>query len=281
MRETAFRAHLEGRIGGPSISSYIAYGRRLERELDLDLETCDLGDVGITAMMRELARKDVAPRSINNMMSVARSYRNFRQGSDGGAAPTVPRATTSRPAGLAPTPGHLRTSAPPPPERPAMIRSLSVRDLLITHGQIVDELRDRGVVRTGNSPVGDYAEALFARAFGWTLAGNSATSYDATDAAGMRYQVKCRRVTPRNTSRQLSALRRLEAKCFDVLAGVILDETYHVRRACLIPHEIVATLAKWTPHTNSWRFLLEDRVWDLPTVQDVTSELRQAAANVT
>lgn len=162
-------------------------------------------------------------------------------------------------------------------EQPAIVRSLSVRELLVYHGAVMDELRDRKIVRTGNNPVGDYAELLFARAFDWSLVSNSAAGYDATDAAGLRYQVKSRRMTRRNSSRQLSALRRLPERPFDVLAGLIFDETYAISRAILIPYEVVVSRAKWTPHTNSWRFMLEDNVWKLDGVTDVTPELRRAA----
>lgn len=106
-------------------------------------------------------------------------------------------------------------------ERPAHVRTASVRDLLTMHGQIMDELRERDVVRTANAPLGDYAELLFAIAFGWSLEGNSSMGHDATDVAGVRYQIKSRRVTPRNRSRQLSAIRRLPDQTFDFLAGIL------------------------------------------------------------
>ncbi|WP_147276179.1 DUF6998 domain-containing protein [Sphingomonas aracearum] len=48
------------------------------------------------------------------------------------------------------------------------------------------------------SPVGDYAETLFARAFGWTLEPNSRAAFDACDASGRRYQIKARRLGPKH-----------------------------------------------------------------------------------
>ena len=72
---------------------------------------------------------------------------------------------------------------------------LSVRDLLRLHGSAIEELRERQVVRTGNAPLGDYAEWLFAKAFGWTLEPNAAHGHDAVCAAGVRYQIKARRLT--------------------------------------------------------------------------------------
>ncbi|TIW59790.1 MAG: hypothetical protein E5V49_16815 [Mesorhizobium sp.] len=148
------------------------------------------------------------------------------------------------------------------------------------HGQIMDELREREVVRTANAPLGDYAELLFAIAFGWALEGNSSMGHDATDAAGVRYQVKSRRVTPRNKSRQLSAIRRLPDQTFDFLAGVLFDESYRVIKAILIPHSVVVARATRVELTNSWRFMLEDRVWQAEGARDVSREIIAAADKV-
>lgn len=91
---------------------------------------------------------------------------------------------------------------------------------------------------------------------------------------GKRYQIKGRRVTRFNKSRQLSALRDLGGGHFDFLAGVLFNEDYSVMRAALIPHAITMQQASFVKRTNSHRFLLRDSVWDAPDVNDVTAELR-------
>jgi hypothetical protein len=101
---------------------------------------------------------------------------------------------------------------------------------------------------------------------------------DATDVAEVRYQIKGRRLTPHNNSRQLGALRELPAQGFDVLAAVLFQEDYRILRAALIPHARVVDLAKRVERTNSWRFLLRDAVWSVPGVRDVTADLRRAEA---
>jgi hypothetical protein len=68
---------------------------------------------------------------------------------------------------------------------------------------MVDELLSQGVVRSTNNPVADYSEYLTARAFGLTLVASSSIGYDAIGEDDVRYQVKARRLTARNTSRQL------------------------------------------------------------------------------
>ena len=71
------------------------------------------------------------------------------------------------------------------------------------HARMVDELLSQGVVRSTNNPVADYSEYLTARAFGLTLVASSSIGYDAIGEDDVRYQVKARRLTARNTSRQL------------------------------------------------------------------------------
>lgn len=85
-------------------------------------------------------------------------------------------------------------------------------ELLAGYGAIMDELRRREIVRSSNSPVSDYAELLFCKAFAWVRQNNSAVGYDAKDTKGVRYQIKARRLTRQNSSRQLSAIRKLDDK---------------------------------------------------------------------
>ena len=155
---------------------------------------------------------------------------------------------------------------------------MSASELLAAHAQITDELRQRGVTRSANNPAGDYAEHLFCRAFGWRQADNSVKSYDAIDdRGGTRFQIKSRRLTAANTSRQVSALRGLDGDCFDFLAGVLFNKDFSVYRAAIIPHSVVLANAKYGAHTNSWRFFLRDGLWETAEVVDVTKQLREVS----
>lgn len=58
------------------------------------------------------------------------------------------------------------------------LATLPVQQLLTLDRQILNELRQRQIVRTANSPVGDWDELLVATAFGGELAPNSEKSYD-------------------------------------------------------------------------------------------------------
>lgn len=148
----------------------------------------------------------------------------------------------------------------------------STPELLALHAGLLAELRARGVLRSENNPTGDLAEYLFCSAYGWQRHSNSKKALDATGADGTRYQIKGRRHTRHNPSRQLSAIRDLDG--FDVLAAVLFDELYRVERAALIPVGVVRQYSTYTRHTNSFRFLLRDEVWDADQVIDATTRLR-------
>jgi hypothetical protein len=153
---------------------------------------------------------------------------------------------------------------------------IGTRDLLKTHAGILEELRKRKVLRSTNGPAGDYAEYLFCRAFPWKQQPNSSTGYDAVDASGVRYQIKGRRPTVTNRSRELSVLRRLDEDVFEFLAAVLFALDYGVQRAALIPVEIVRAQAARSDHVNGWRFHLSDSVWEIPGVTDVTAASKTA-----
>jgi hypothetical protein len=153
------------------------------------------------------------------------------------------------------------------------LSGLSPSALLALHAQVADELRSRGITRSSNNPTGDLAEYLFCKAFGWTQSANSNRSIDAIDSEGIRYQVKGRRITRFNNSRQLSAIRDLAGAHFDFLAGILFNEDYTVMKAALIPHSVALEQASFVEYTNSHKFMLRDDVWSATGVRDVTAEL--------
>jgi hypothetical protein len=151
--------------------------------------------------------------------------------------------------------------------------NLSVKELLKLHSDIGQELWARSIIRSANNPAGDLAEYLFCKAFGWDQAGNSEKGYDAVDTGRVRYQIKSVRMHRRRKSRQVSSLRNLDRRPFDVLAGVLFNEDYTVRRAALVPIETVEMNVSNSKHTNSHIFHLRDAIWDDPGVTDVTKRL--------
>lgn len=167
----------------------------------------------------------------------------------------------------------------------ARLRALEVSELLRLYGSILEVLRERSVIRSENSPVGDYAELLASTAFGLTLTSNSTLGYDGTDAAGVRWQVKGRRISRWNPSRQMSSIRGLgpdDPDPFDVLAGVLFNPDFSVMRAAIVPVAVVRERAKLTARVgaSAYRFDLTDAVWLVPSVRDVTEEIRVAVTGV-
>lgn len=155
------------------------------------------------------------------------------------------------------------------------LADLQPKELFQLHADIMEELYRRKIVRSSNNPTGDLAERLFCEAFKWTQENNSNANFDAIDpACGAKYQIKARRVTPRNPSRQLSAIRDLAGGHFQFVAGVLFDERYAIKQAAFIPHGIIAAGAKFVPKTNSHKFMFRNKVMQLPGVVDVTDALR-------
>jgi hypothetical protein len=159
---------------------------------------------------------------------------------------------------------------------PLRLTKKSTQELFALFGAALTELKNRGVTRSTNNPIADYAELLFEKALRLQRAPPSTKGYDALDRAGRKYEIKGRRVTAHNSSRQLSALRGLDQKPFDFMGGVLFNEDFSVFRACLVPHEQVLSNSAFVHQTNSWKFFLLDSVWDLPGVVDVTAKLRKA-----
>lgn len=159
---------------------------------------------------------------------------------------------------------------------PIDVSTLSIRELFSIFAGVLNELRAREVIRSTNNPVADLAELLCERALSLQRAPKSTKGYDGTDSADRRYEIKGRRLTGHNPSRQLSALRALDKEHFTFLAGVLFREDFSVIRACLVPYKQVLKHAIYKEHTNAWIFHLRDRVWDLPGVIDITKQLQEA-----
>ena len=135
---------------------------------------------------------------------------------------------------------------------------LTTPQLLQYYVRILEELRAREIVRTSNNPVGDYAEWLISNQLGLTLVTNSTSGYDAIDSSGVKFQIKGRRLTPRNQSRQLSAIRNLKSHDFDYLIAVLFNEQVEVEKVVKIPHEIIGKYAQYREHVNAHILILRD-----------------------
>ena len=131
------------------------------------------------------------------------------------------------------------------------LEELEVIELLQLQAKATQELKRRNIVRTNNNPLGDYTEWLVSQMMNIDLAKNSTAGYDAISDAGVTFQIKGRRITPSNPSRQLSAIRNYGAKDFDWLIAVIFNEDFKVINAYLVPHEVIGEYYPHREHVNA------------------------------
>jgi hypothetical protein len=133
------------------------------------------------------------------------------------------------------------------------LTELSDREVLAIWASTMTELQRRGILRSDNTPTGDYAEWLVSKTLGLALEGNSMAGYDAIGPDGTRYQIKARRLVTAKTSRQLSALRNLDQDPFDFLIMVLFGPAFDVLECWQVPVDVVREHADWTQHVNGHR----------------------------
>ena len=157
--------------------------------------------------------------------------------------------------------------------RTSELRTASVSQLLQSFAAILEELRDRGVVRSRNNPIADYTEWLVARQLGLQLEGNSNRGYDAESPQGLRYQIKGRRLSTPKSSRQLSFFRNLGGHEFDYLIAVLFDHNFGVMEAYRIPHSVVEGHARYSERVKCHLLRLRGDILTVPEVEDITEIL--------
>jgi hypothetical protein len=136
----------------------------------------------------------------------------------------------------------------------------STKELFSLFADVLDELNKRGVLKTQNNPVADYAEWLVAHSLGLKLERNSREGFDALGSDGVRYQIKGRRIHPDNPSRQLGVIRNLSRKEFDFLVAVIFGKDFSLQEAWKIPLEQVERYARFSKHQNGHILMAEGEV---------------------
>ncbi|MBI4286518.1 MAG: hypothetical protein HY670_11580 [Chloroflexi bacterium] len=148
-------------------------------------------------------------------------------------------------------------------------------ELLKCFADLLDELKQRGIVRSRNNPVADYGEWLVESHLGFSLERKSKRGFDASDPkSGKRYQIKSRRLDPTNQSTQLSVIRSLAANEFDYLIGILFDRDFSVREAYKIPHGVIQKYARFSSHQNGYILHLQGALLRELQVENITDALR-------
>jgi hypothetical protein len=162
------------------------------------------------------------------------------------------------------------------PEHVPDLSTFNDSDLFSLYRAILSELKSRGVIRTENAPVGDYAEYLVTTALGGQLAPNSEKSWDVLCKDGEKLQVKARVVSdqPEPGQLQLSPFRSFG---FDSAVIVLLSAAdYSVARASKVPRYVVESSAPYRQHVNGNVLFARPEIMGHPDATDLTATLRAA-----
>ena len=135
------------------------------------------------------------------------------------------------------------------------LQDMNEQRLLKLYSELMDELRDRELIRTSNNPVADYAERIAVDYMGLTRLGKEERGRDAVDKNKKGYQIKGRRITKHNGSRQLSVIRDLDKKLFDYLVAVIFNEDFSVNEIWKVPYRFVKENSRFSKHQNGHIFI--------------------------
>ena len=100
---------------------------------------------------------------------------------------------------------------------------------------------------------------------------NSQASFDAADAAGVRYQIKGRRSDDRRVP--FSAIRNLDQRGFEFVIAVVFDRDYSIRFAFKLTHAAVMELSTYRKHVNAHILILAEDSIDCDGVENVSGEL--------
>jgi hypothetical protein len=162
------------------------------------------------------------------------------------------------------------------PEHVPDLSTFSDSGLFYFYRAILSELKSRGVIRTENAPVGDYAEYLVATALGGQLAPNAEKSWDVLGNDDEKLQVKARVVSNPAKPGQLQ-LSPFRSFGFDSAVVVLLSATdYTVSRASKVPRYVVESSAIHRQHVNGKVLFARPEIMGHPDATDLTATLRAA-----
>ena len=152
------------------------------------------------------------------------------------------------------------------------LSNLDNTELMNLYASVLGELYSRKVTRTFNSPVGDYAEWIFASINNLELEANSKKGYDAIDTNNIKDQIKSRWFNPVRGSRQLNVIRNYEKKEFDYLIAMFFKKNFEIMEAYKIPHEVVKDYGRYSKYQNGYILTVDKNVINDIRVNDITNE---------
>lgn len=143
---------------------------------------------------------------------------------------------------------------------------LTNRELLELWAQSMRTLRERGVVRTYNSPIGDIAEEMVARHYGGTRGAFDQAAWDVAVGDELLQVKACWRAGPASKL-GFSPIRHRDGYTSVVL--VVFGADMRVAEAWRIPREVVNELGKFNSHVNGIKIGLTATVRAHPAVERI------------
>ncbi len=154
---------------------------------------------------------------------------------------------------------------------------MSDLELLRLYARVMEKLKGLKIIRSGNSPISDYAEYLVSKELGLERKPPSNKEVDAIDERdGTRYQIKARQRSSKQGWRQLSIFRNLDQSPppFDFCVAVIFDEFLEPIQSYRIPVKTVARYARYSKHQNGYILTLSPSLIADDSVKDILPRLR-------
>ena len=136
-------------------------------------------------------------------------------------------------------------------------KNMNDLELLQLYSHLMEELRERDIIRSSNNPVADYAEKVAVEWLKLIRVDKEERGYDAIDSETKRYQIKGRRITRHNSSRQLGVIRNIEEKLFDFLIAVIFNEDFVVNEIWKIPYLFIKENSRYSKQQNGQIFIAD------------------------
>jgi hypothetical protein len=148
-------------------------------------------------------------------------------------------------------------------------------ELFADWAAIMRQLRDRGIIRTNNNPVGDIAEAIVAEHYGGVRAPYGQKNWDVR-VGGERIEVKgLRQLTGGSRRSNVSPIRGSD---YDAVVIVLLDDDFNVTEGLRIPRATVDELFGHNDHINGVVIKISRALRGHPGVEAV--DLKPAAARL-
>ena len=145
------------------------------------------------------------------------------------------------------------------------------------YASILKDLKAANVIRTYNSPIGDYAEWLVSNTLGLKLEENSKKGYDAIDEnSGEKYQIKSRWFHQGKNSNRLNVIRNYDDNQFKYLIIVIFEKNFTVKEAYKVEHDVIKKYFDFNEYQRGYIVSLKKEFLEDEGVVDITDRFRSA-----